>query len=127
MRGHGRHHVERHAEQIAMVAEKAAADAGVVFEIISTHGFAEKLTPRLARSVIEALTSNAALFTARQVQFFKSEKFELLDLAAKVEDAAQKEDEDEEDGAPVQTGVERRIDPADGQMYTLAEFVAEYG
>ena len=29
---------------------------------------------------------------------------------------AQKEDEDEEDGAPVQTGVERRIDPADGQM-----------
>ena len=46
----------------------AQADAGVVFEIISTHGFAEKLTPRLARSVIEALTSNAALFTARQVR-----------------------------------------------------------
>eukprot|EP00928_Gymnodinium_smaydae_P082791 TRINITY_DN66080_c0_g1_i1.p1 TRINITY_DN66080_c0_g1~~TRINITY_DN66080_c0_g1_i1.p1 ORF type:complete len:291 (+),score=81.91 TRINITY_DN66080_c0_g1_i1:117-875(+) len=59
--------------------------------------------------------------------------------AAAQEERRRREKEEEEDGADsndeletkrlkiLSKGIERRVDPADGQAYTLAEFVAEYG
>jgi hypothetical protein len=107
-----------------------AVDPHAVFELLSYPGFAEKVTPRQARSMLEMLEPNMSAFTPRQAGFLKSGSH-LQQLAA----TAGADDEDDEDGArdrkrqktEESEGVERRIDAADGQAYSLEEFIAEYG
>jgi hypothetical protein len=109
---------------------KKEVDATTVFEIISSSGFYDKVTPRMAKQMLETIEQHWGMFSSRQISLLKSDKCELQKLVARAE-----EDEDEAGPAAKKArtddgekdGVERRIDSADGSAYSLDEFIQEYG
>jgi hypothetical protein len=109
---------------------KKEVDANTVFEIISSSGFYDKVTPRMAKQMYEVIEQHWGSFSSRQISLLKSDKCDLQKLVARA-------DEEEEGGGPAAKkartddgeadGIERRIDSADGSAYSLDEFIQEYG
>jgi hypothetical protein len=110
---------------------KKEVDANTVFEIISSSGFYDKVTPRMAKQMHEVIEQHWGMFSSRQISLLKSDKCELQKLVARADE------EDDEAAGPAakkartddgeKGGIERRIDSADGSAYSLDEFIQEYG
>lgn len=131
------------ARWFARVVEQAATgsevDMHTFFEIISAKSFGNGLTPRMGRTMTDAFAKRRSIFSGRQAQHLASEKWEPARLAQEADDDDERKQDEEErrerkraDEPPTKKkkkhkGIERRLDPADQNMYTIDEFCAEYG
>jgi hypothetical protein len=109
--------------------QKRVVDANWLFDIITDKGFAAGVGAKGATEMVAALDISLGTFSSKQQQFLQSDRFDLRKLVGEDEDErGQKRGADDDGTDPRKAaGIERRIDPADNQMYSLEEFVAEYG
>ena len=83
---------------------------------------------KTAQQMLGVLDQGLRSFSARQQEKLLDDKFELRLAANSYEaDAGRKRAAGSDDAGAKRPGIERRVDPADGNAYTLAEFCAEYG
>jgi hypothetical protein len=108
--------------------QKRVVEANWLFDIITDKSFAAGIGAKGATEMIAALDIAMGSFSSKQQQFLQSDRFDMRTLVGEDEDErGQKRSADDEGGERKAAGIERRIDPADNQMYSLEEFVAEYG